>query len=227
MQNLLAEFPSFFTYWNIIFLLKAMLVTFLLTAIGCLFGFTFGILLAVIRKTETIILLPLRIIVIFYIEIFRRIPFLVSLLLIFYIFQILIFSDSLFFIAVVTVCLIGTAFISEIVRSGIESINIAQWDAAKAMNFSYLQILKEVIFPQAWKVILPPAFGFFILFIKDTALASQIGVMELTYVGKVLNNKGFSPVLAFGSILILYFILSYPLYMLGKKLEKKYGTHKN
>ena len=127
----------------------------------------------------------------------------------------------------VTVCLIGTAFISEIVRSGIESINIAQWDAAKAMNFSYLQILKEVIFPQAWKVILPPAFGFFILFIKDTALASQIGVMELTYVGKVLNNKGFSPMLAFGSILILYFILSYPLYMLGKKLEKKYGTHKN
>ena len=227
MQNLLAEFPSFFTYWNIIFLLKAMLVTFLLTAIGCLFGFTFGILLAVIRKTETIILLPLRIIVIFYIEIFRRIPFLVSLLLIFYIFQILKFSDSLFFIAVVTVCLIGTAFISEIVRSGIESINIAQWDAAKAMNFSYLQILKEVIFPQAWKVILPPAFGFFILFIKDTALASQIGVMELTYVGKVLNNKGFSPMLAFGSILILYFILSYPLYMLGKKLEKKYGTYKN
>ena len=68
MQNLLAEFPSFFTYWNIIFLLKAMLVTFLLTAIGCLFGFTFGILLAVIRKTETIILLPLRIIILKFLE---------------------------------------------------------------------------------------------------------------------------------------------------------------
>ena len=59
MQNLLAEFPSFFTYWNIIFLLKAMLVTFLLTAIGCLFGFTFGILVAGFRKTVSIILLRL------------------------------------------------------------------------------------------------------------------------------------------------------------------------
>jgi len=227
MERLKEEIPSFFTYWNILFLAKAMLATFLLTAIGCLFGFTFGILLAVVRKTESMILLPLRCLIIFYIEIFRRIPFLVSLLLIFYIFQILKISDSLFFIAVVTVCLIGTAFISEIVRSGIESINVAQWDAARAMNFSYLQILKEIIFPQAWKVILPPAFGFFILFIKDTALASQIGVMELTFAGKILNNKGFSPILVFGSILILYFILSYPLDILGKKLEKKIGTNKN
>ena len=70
------------------------------------------------------------------------------------------------------------------------------------MNFTYFQILKEIIFPQAWKVILPPAFGFFIMFIKDTALASQIGVMELTFAAKVLNNKGFSPLLSFGSVLI-------------------------
>ena len=65
------------------------------------------------------------------------------------------------------------------------------------MNFTYFQILKEVIFPQAWKVILPRTFSFFIMFIKDTALASQIGVMELTFAAKVLNNKGFSPLLSF------------------------------
>ena len=50
-------------------------------------------------------------------------------------------------------------------------------------------------------MILPPAFSFFVLFIKDTALASQIGVIELTYAGKVLNNKGFSAALVFGTIL--------------------------
>ena len=87
----------------------------------------------------------------------------VSLLLIFYIFQIAKITDSLFIIAIVTVCLIATAFISEIVRSGLESVNQTQWDAAKAMNFSYYETLKEVIFPQAWKVILPPAFSFFII----------------------------------------------------------------
>ena len=227
MDRLLEEIPNFFSYWNIIFLIKAMGVTFLLTLFGCLFGFGFGLTFAIIRKTETRMMLPFRVIVVFFTEIFRRVPFLVSLLLIFYIFQIFQITDSLFIVALVSVCLIATAFIGEIIRSGIESINPAQWDAARAMNFSYLEILKEVIFPQAWKVILPPAFSFFILFIKDTALASQIGVMELTFAGKILNNKGFSPVLVFGTILILYFILSFPLDRFGKYMEKKIASSRN
>ena len=202
-------------------------VTFLLTLFGCLLGFGFGLTLAIIRKSETKIMLPFRISVVFFTEIFRRVPFLVTLLLIFYIFQIFQITDSLFIIALVSVCLIATAFIGEIIRSGIESINQEQWDAARAMNFGYLEILREVIFPQAWKVILPPAFSFFILFIKDTALASQIGVMELTFAGKVLNNKGFSPVLVFGTILILYFILSFPLDRYGKYMEQKIASNRN
>ena len=205
MERLIEEIPSFFTIWNIIFLAKAMGVTFLLTAIGCFVGFSAGGLLAI----------------------FRRIPFLISLLLMFYVFMILKISDNLFLIATITVCLIATAYIGEIIRSGIESINQTQWDAAEAMNFSYFQILKEVIFPQAWKVILPPAFSFFIMFIKDTALASQIGVMELTFAAKILNNKGFSPLLSFGTILILYFILSFPLDRFGKYMEKRLVTNRN
>ena len=225
MDRLIQELPSFLSIWNIIFLLKAMGVTFLLSLIGCLVGFGLGALLAIFRKTKSAFLIPLRILIVIYTEIFRRVPFLVSLLLIFYIFQIAKITDSLFIIAIVTVCLIATAFISEIVRSGLESVNQTQWDAAKAMNFSYYETLKEVIFPQAWKVIFPPAFSFFILFIKDTALASQIGVMELTFAGKVLNNKGFSPILVFGTVLILYFILSFPLDRFGKYMERKYATN--
>ena len=225
MDRLLQELPSFLSIWNIIFLLKAMGVTFLLSLIGCLVGFGLGALLAIFRKTKSAFLIPLRILIVIYTEIFRRVPFLVSLLLIFYIFQIAKITDSLFIIAIVTVCLIATAYIGEIVRSGLESVNQTQWDAAKAMNFSYYETLKEVIFPQAWKVIFPPAFSFFILFIKDTALASQIGVMELTFAGKVLNNKGFSPILVFGTVLILYFILSFPLDRFGKYMERKYATN--
>ena len=217
MDRLIQELPSFLSIWNIIFLLKAMGVTFLLSLIGCLVGFSLGTLLAIFRKTKSALLIPLRILIVIYTEIFRRIPFLVSLLLIFYIFQIGKITDSLFIIAIVTVCLIATAFISEIVRSGLESVSQTQWDAAKAMNFSYYETLKEVIFP--------PAFSFFILFIKDTALASQIGVMELTFAGKVLNNKGFSPILVFGTVLILYFILSFPLDRFGKYMERKYATN--
>jgi polar amino acid transport system permease protein len=89
------------------------------------------------------------------------------------------------------------------------------------MNFTYLQTLRYVVVPQAWRVILPPAFAFFLSFIKDTALASQIGVLELTYAAKVFNNRGFSPSIAFGSVLLLYFVISYPLARLGKRMERR------
>jgi polar amino acid transport system permease protein len=95
------------------------------------------------------------------------------------------------------------------------------------MNFTLGQKLRLVVIPQAWKVILPPAFSFFIAFIKDTALASQIGVVELTYVGKVFNNKGFSPVLAFGAILVLYYLMSYPLARFGAWMEKRLVVSKH
>ena len=84
MERIINEIPNFFTYWNIIFLLKAMGVTLLLTLFGCIFGFIFGLILAIVRKSETKIIFPFRILVVLFTEIFRRIPFLVTLLLIFY-----------------------------------------------------------------------------------------------------------------------------------------------
>lgn len=227
LDTLLQEIPEFFTYYNVIFLLKALLTTFLLSALGCIIGSIFGFLIAVGRNTTSPILLPLRAALILYTEMFRRIPFLVTLMLAFFIFQTLNWGLSMFSVALVTVCVIGTAFIAEIVRSGFESVHDNQWDAAYAMNFSYLQTLRYVVVPQAWKIILPPIFSFFILFIKDTALASQVGVLELTYAGKVMNNKGFSATLVFGTILVLYFLLSYPLSKLGQRVERKLASTRN
>ena len=65
------------------------------------------------------------------------------------------------------------------------------------------------------------SFSFFVLFIKDTALASQIGVVELSFAGKVLANKGFPAALTFGTILVLYFLLSWPLARFGQWMEVK------
>jgi polar amino acid transport system permease protein len=119
------------------------------------------------------------------------------------------------------VCVIATAYLSEIVRAGLDSVHRNQWDGAAVANFSLWQTLRLVVIPQAWKLVLPPAFGFFLLFIKDSALASQIGLLELTYAGRALNNRGFSPLLVFGSILLLYFALSYPMTRLGRHLEAR------
>jgi polar amino acid transport system permease protein len=221
LHELLVQSPRFFTYYTVIFLLRAMITTFLLTATGCLVGLLAGSAIAVVRRTSGRWLMPARAVAILFVELFRRIPFLVTLLLVFYTTQVMGFDISLFFIAVISVCLIATAFISEIVRAGFGSVHPNQWDSASVTNFSLFQTLRLIVVPQSWRVTLPPAFGFFLLFIKDSALASQIGVLELTYAGKALNNRGFTPLLAFGSILVLYFALSYPLAVLGQRLEKR------
>lgn len=226
-ERIVEEAPSFFTYYNLIFLLQALLATFLLSAIGCLVGFGGGFILAVTRRTESWTLLPFRISGVVFTEIFRRTPFLVTLMMVFFVFQIAKIDISLFTVALISVCFIGTAFIAEIIRGGFDSVHQTQWDTAEAMNMTLLQTLRYVIVPQAWKIILPPVFSFFILFIKDTALASQIGVVELTYAGKVLNNKGFSAALVFGSILVLYFALSYPLARFGAFMERKLAPTRN
>ena len=221
LDRIIEEAPRFFTYYNLIFLGQAALTTLALTAVGCLGGFFFGFLMAAMRQTRSWPAWPLRALAFLVTELFRRIPFLVTLFIFFYAFEILDLNLSVFWVATTAVVVIAAAFIAEIVRAGFESVHHNQWDAAAAMNFSLPMTLRYVVLPQAWKVILPPAFSFFILFIKDTALASQIGVVELTYVGKVLNNKGFSAALAFGSILVLYFALSYPLTKLGQRVEAR------
>jgi polar amino acid transport system permease protein len=221
LEQIIDAAPRFFGYYNVVFLLQALAATFLLSLVGCVLGFAFGFVLAVIRHTTSRRLAPLRGLVIVFTEMFRRIPFLVTLMLVFFAFQAAKLETSMFTVALFSVFLIATAFIAEIVRSGLDSVHHNQWDAATAMNFTYLETLRYVIVPQAWKVMLPPAFSFFVLFIKDTALASQIGVVELTFAGKVLANKGFPAALTFGTILVLYFVLSWPLARFGRWMEVK------
>lgn len=221
LEQILEEAPRFFSYYNLLFFAKALGTTFALSAIGCVVGFTLGFALAAVRLTKRPVAAPLRVTVTLFVELFRRIPFLVTLMLVFFIFQALNADLSMFTVALISVCVIATAFIAEIVRSGLESVHQNQWDAAATLNFSYWQTLRLVIVPQAWKIILPPVFGFFVLFIKDTALASQIGVVELAFAGKTMNNKGFSAALVYGTVLALYFALSYPLARFGKYLETR------
>jgi polar amino acid transport system permease protein len=221
LERMIQELPDFLGYYNLLFLAKAVLGTFVLSAAGCIVGFLAGFVIAALRRAEIAWLWPAKLIGIAFVELFRRIPFLVTLMLVFFTFQLSGVDLPIFVVAIIAVCLIATAFIAEIVRSGLDSVHANQWDAATALNMGYLQTLRLVIVPQAWKVMLPPVFSFFILFIKDTALASQIGVMELTYAGKVLNNKGFSAALVFGTILLLYFALSYPLSRFGAHMEAR------
>jgi polar amino acid transport system permease protein len=220
-DTFLNQLPRFATWETAGYFYHAMVTTLTMTLIGCVIGFVFAFTLVVLRTTPGWIYLPLRLITIAFVEFFRRVPFLVLLFLVLFITKGVGFSFSLFTVACISIVILSTAFISEIIRAGLESVQQTQWEAATAMNFSRLETLTYVILPQAWKVIVPPAFAFFVMFIKDSALASQVGVIELTAVGKYFNNIGISAILSFGTVLVLYFILSYPLTRLGWWLEKR------
>ncbi|ATA20465.1 amino acid ABC transporter membrane protein 2 (PAAT family) [Gibbsiella quercinecans] len=223
----LPELAQLFSYYNVLLLLEGLLSTLLLSAGGCLIGFLAGFLIAIIRTTRSKAVAPLRAAAFVYCFLFRRIPFLVTLMLVFFISQYVGLSLSTFSVALVCVCIIAAAYLGEIIRSGIDSVHKNQWEAAQTLNFTYLQSLRYVIIPQSLKVVIPPTFSFFIMYIKDTALASQIGVMELTSASKVLTNKGFSAALVYATVLVLYFLISYPLSRFGKRLEKKIAATRN
>ena len=218
------QLPQFLTWENGGFFLRAMWTTLMMTILGCGTGFVLGFVVVLIRRIPGLLYLPLRLVTIAYVEFFRRVPFLVLLFLVLFMTKGVGLDISLFTVASVSIVIVSTAFVSEIIRAGLDSVHQTQSDTAHAMNFNRLQSLWYVILPQAWKVIIPPAFAFFVMFIKDTALASQVGVLELTQAGKYFNNLGFSAILSFGSILVLYFVLSYPLTRLGWWIEARLKT---
>lgn len=224
MDRIVNQIPDFFTWSNIALLGDAALMTLSMTLLGCLVGFCLALVLVYLRTTPGRWALPLRAVCILYVEVFRRIPFLVVIYLVLFFIQTISTNTSLFTIAVVSICIYAIAYTADIIRGGIESVPHTQIEAARAMNFSRLRTLWTVQLPQAWPIIIPPAIAFAVSFIKDTALVSQIGVFELTFRGKELNNQGFSGVLVFGTIAMCYFLMSFPLSMLGQYMEKRLAT---
>ncbi|TDV15678.1 amino acid ABC transporter permease [Paraburkholderia caballeronis] len=223
-DQIVAQAPAFFTAFTFEFILEALLRTLAMTVLGCSVGLAAGFLIATVRFTRAPALAPLRVVLTVFVEVFRRIPFLVNLFIVMFALQGFGAEISLFTIATVSICIVATAFLSEVIRAGLESVPRQQIEAAQVMNFGYLRMLVSVLLPQSWKVILPPAFAFMVMFIKDTSLASQMGVVELTFTGKVLMNRGFSPFLVYGAVLAAYFVLSYPLSRLGAHLENRLAT---
>jgi len=224
MDRILAQLPRFLSADNLVLLAEAAGMTLALTAVGCGIGFGLAFLLVYLRQSPGRWALPLRLLCIAYVEVFRRIPFLVVTYLVLFFIQAVASNASLFTIAVVAICIHATAYTAEIVRGGLESVPRQQIEAAQAMNIGRLRTTVLIVLPQAWPVIVPPAIAYAVSFIKDTSLVSQIGVFELTFRAKELNNQGFSGILAYGAIALVYFVISFPLSLLGQHLEKRLAT---
>lgn len=224
MEQILSQIPAFFSPINIWLLIQSMGVTLALTFFGCVLGFLFAFIIVFARQTSGVWALPLRAAAILFVEMFRRIPFLATIYLVLYALAAVVGNTSILAMALIAIVIYATAYSSDIIRGGFESVPRQQIEAARAMNFGRWRTLIHVIIPQSWPVILPPAVVFMVAFVKDTALLNQIGVFELFFRGKELNNQGYSGVLVFGTVALLYFVMSYPLMRFGQWLEKRLAT---
>jgi polar amino acid transport system permease protein len=224
MGSILSQLPAFFSAGNITLLAEAVGVTVALTFFGCVLGFTFAFLLVVARQTPGRWAIPLRGAAILFVELFRRVPFLVTSYLVLFSIVIVIRNPSLFVVVLVAIAIYATAYTSDIFRGGFESIPRQQIEAAQTLNFGRWRTMFYVIIPQSWPVILPPLIIFMVAFVKDTSLVGYLGVFELAFRGRELNNQGFSGILVFGVVALLYFCLSYPLMRFGYWLEKRLAT---
>ena len=221
MDRFINQLILFFRPETLGLLFQAIGLTITLTVIGCVTGFICAFLVVYARQSQGWLALPVKIAAILFVELFRRIPFLVITYLVLFFLAVIVKGASLFIIAIVAISIYATAYLSEIIRTGLESVPRQQIEAAQAMNFSRCQTLINVIIPQSWPAVLPPAFAFMVAFVKDTSLVSQIGVFELAFRGRELVNQGMSGLFAFGMISLIYFLLSYPLTRLGRRLERR------
>lgn len=218
---LAAEAPRFFTWWNMLFLGQAVLNTLVASVLGCATGYALGFGLATLRLPQVMPFAPIRAAAILWVETFRRIPFLVLLLLVFFVSQALRLEAALWAIAVTAVAIRMSALAAENVRAGYESVRPQQWEAALTMNIPALSALRRVVLPQSWRVILPPSIVHVLSMVKETSLVSQIGFIEITFAAKMLTQRGFSAMITYGTALVVYFCVSWALASLARAAERR------
>jgi polar amino acid transport system permease protein len=208
-----------FTLWDIARnLLLAGRWTVALSLIAFVGGSVVGLLLLMLRLSKA----PgAEWLVAAYVQLFQGVPLLVQLFLAYYGLGLFGIHTSPWVAAGVGLTLYASAFLTEIWRGCVASIPRGQWEASQSLALNFGEQLRYIILPQALKIAIAPTVGFSVQVIKGTALASVIGFMELTRVGKTIANATFNPFLVFSCVALMYFLLCYPVSLYAKFLERK------
>lgn len=121
--------------------------------------------------------------------------------------------------AAVSLTLFTSAYLAEIWRGCVEAVPRGQWEASASLALSYVEQMRYVVVPQALRLAVPPTVGFSVQVIKDTAVTSIIGFVELTKAGTMISNATFRPFLVYGIVGAIYFALCFPLSAGARWLE--------
>lgn len=208
-----------FTLWDIARnLLLAMRWTIGLSLIAFIGGGLVGALLVVLRLTGNRFV---RGLVMLYVQLFQGTPLLLQLFLVY--FGLAMFGIETTPLVAASVCLTlyASAYLTEIWRGNIESIELGQWEASSSLALTFGEQMRYVILPQAVRVGIAPTVGFMVQVVKATALTSVIGFVEMTRAGQIITNATFQPFFIYGSVALMYFALCFPLSWYSRVLEQK------
>lgn len=181
-------------------------------------GGAVGLVLAIARISP---FKALRYIASGYIQFVQAIPALMLLLLFYYGLNLFGIRIDAWTAAVLAFTLSTSAFLAEIWRGCLQTVPAGQWDAARSLGLNFPKALILVIIPQAVRMALPPTVGYMVQVVKGTSLAALIGFTELAKAGAQINTITFEPVLVFGTVAGIYFLICWPLSLLSGYLERQ------
>ena len=201
-------------YWPVI--LRGLGLTIAASAIALVCALVVGLVVALLRMSR------LRVVAILaatYIELGRNLPFMIIAFLIFYGLPRWGIRLPAFIVGVIALSLYAGAYFAEIIRAAIISVPKGQMESARAIGMSRTQGLRHVIFPQMMGYFLPPATNQAVMVVKESSILSTITVTELTMAGQIIQGYTYSPVEAFVTAAVLYWLICSGVSHLGSKLE--------
>ncbi len=216
MEDILFEFPKIIKYVKILLLGATMTVQ--ITAGALVMAMAVGLVLATIQSSRVRIA---RLIANIYVEVFRGIPVLTLLFIIYFGLAYSGIKVDPIPAAIIGLGLVGSSILSEVFRSGFEALHQGQREAALAVGMTPLMAMRYVIMPQALRITLPPVGNYAIGLLKDTAIVSAIAAPEIMFYARNLVTSTFDTTMIYALAAIIYFCLSFPLTRIVGRLEKK------
>ncbi len=193
-------------------------IAFLSCAIGAIIGTGLGIILASKNKSA-------KLLAQIYVSIIRGTPMLVQITGTYFILRSIGLPIPALWSAIISIGFNSAAYLSQTILSGITSVSKGQIEAAKTLGFSHAQTIRYIIFPQAIRTVLPNLESEIVTLIKDSSLASTIGVYELTQQGNVVISQTYDTLSVFFAIGCIYLILTTIVTILMTILNKKINYH--
>lgn len=208
-------------FGEFLFLLKGLQWTLVLSAIGFVCGGLAGLAVALARTSRSSVVVHVTT---GYISLFQGTPLLMQLFVVYYGLALVGLRLDAWVAVAIGFTLHASAYLGEIWRGSIEAVPRGQTEAAKALGIRYVARMRDVVLPQAFRISLPATIGFLVQLIKGTSLAAIVGFTELTRAGSIVSNQVFKPLLVFGIVGALYFLLCWPLSLYGARLERKFAS---